>query len=132
LNIRRLPDYKLKQKILYIDNTDPEVLLNYGNLFLEEGNISDALDFYEKAKHHEGMQKIKETAFDTGDVMLFQHAAKALNMELTEIDWENIGQKAISLKKYSFAKHALEKAGNHEALNSLKKIMEAEKHGKDT
>jgi len=37
-----------------------------------------------------------------------------------------IGQKAISLKKYLFAKHALEKAGKPEILNSLLKIMEAE------
>lgn len=132
MNIRKLPDYNLKQKILYIDNTSPEVLQNYGNLFLEEGNISDALDFYEKAKHHEGMQKIKETAFDTGDVMLFQRAAKALSLELNKIDWESIGQKAAALKKYSFAQQALEKAGNQESLNSLKKILEAEKHGKDT
>jgi tetratricopeptide (TPR) repeat protein len=130
LSTRKLPDYNLKQKILYIDNTSPEILLNYGNLFLEEGGISDALDFYEKAKHHEGMQKIKDIAYDTGDVMLFQRAAKALNLELNNSDWENIGQKAVTLKKYSFAQHALKKAENQEALDSLKKIMEAEKHGK--
>ncbi|MGD0022435.1 MAG: hypothetical protein ABSC54_09045 [Smithellaceae bacterium] len=131
MSSRKLPDYNLKQKILYIDNTSPEVLRNYGNLFLEEGNISDALDFYEKAKHQEGMQKIKGMAHDGGDVMLFQRAAKALNLELNKTAWESIGQKAVTLKKYSFAQYALEKAGNQETLNSLKKIMEADKHGKD-
>jgi tetratricopeptide (TPR) repeat protein len=130
LGSRKLPDYNLKQKILYIDNTSPEVLQNYGNMFLEEGSLSDALDFYEKAKHHEGMQKIRAIAYDTGDVMLFQRAAKALNLELNKTDWESIGQKAVALKKYSFAQHAFEKSGNQETLNSLKKIMEAEKHGK--
>jgi len=131
LSSRKLPDYNLKQKILYIDNTSSEILQNYGDLFLEEGSISDALDFYEKAKHQEGMQKIKGIAHDSGDVMLFQRAAKALNMELNKTDWESIGQKAVALKKYSFAQYALEKAGNQESLNSLKKIMEAKQYGKD-
>ncbi len=130
MSSRKLPDYNLKQKILYVDHTSPEVLQNYGNLFLEEGSLSDTLDFYEKAKYREGMQKIKEMAYDAGDVMLFQRAAKALNLELNKTDWENIGRKAAALKKYSFAQHALERAGDQETLNSLKKIMEAEKHGK--
>jgi len=131
LNNRKLPDYRLKQKILYMDNTSPDVLQNYGNLFLEEGCVSDALDFYQKVKHAEGIQKIKDMALNAGDVMLFQHAAKALNMEIKQADWESISQKAISLKKYNFAKYALGKANNQEGLNSILKIMEAEYHGKD-
>ena len=62
--------------------------------------------------------------------MLFEQAAKALNLELKPADWENIGQKAMDLKKYFFARHALEKANNEELLNSLKKIMQAEEHEK--
>jgi hypothetical protein len=54
-----------------------------------------------------------------------------LNLELTPADWENIGQKAIDLKKYFFARHALEKANNEDLLNSLKKIMEAEEQEKN-
>jgi tetratricopeptide (TPR) repeat protein len=132
LSIRKLPDYRLKQKMLYVDVVDPEVLKNYGDLFFKEGNYSDALDFYQKANSIEGMQKIKETALDSGDVMLFQRTAKVLNLVLKPSDWENIGQKAIALKKYFFARHALEKADNEESLNALKKIMEVEEHEKST
>jgi capsule polysaccharide modification protein KpsS len=132
LSNKKLPDYRLKQKILYVDNTSTDVLRNFGNLFLEEGCVSDALDFYLKAKHVEGIQKIKEMALNTGDVMLFQRAAKSLNMEIKQADWEIISQKAISLKKYGFAKYALEKANNQEDLNYILKIMEAGYHGKDT
>jgi hypothetical protein len=122
----KLPDYRLKQKILYIDNTNADVLINYGNLFLEAGVISDALDFYQKAKHNEGLQRIKDIALESGDVFIFQRAAKALNLELKPSDWENIGQKAIELKKYFFAQHALGKANNEDLLNSLKNTMKAE------
>ncbi len=130
MTIRKLPDYRLKQKILYIDHTSPETFKKYGDHFFAEGNYSDALDFYFKANFTEGLQKIKNAAMDSGDVMLFLQAARALNMELKTDDWENIGRKAIGLKKYLFARHALEKANNEELLSSLAKIMEAEEHEK--
>jgi tetratricopeptide (TPR) repeat protein len=123
-------DYRLKQKILYIDKVNTHVLQNYGNSFLEQGLWSDALDFYKKANDNIGIQKIKDVSFDSGDVMLWEQAAKALHLELKPAEWEGIGQKAISLKKYYFARHALEKANNEEMLNSLKKIIQVEKDGK--
>lgn len=128
MSIRKLPDYRLKQKILYIDHTGPEILQNYGDLYFAENNFSDALDFYQKANFTEGLQKIKNAAFKNGDVMLFTRAAKALNLEPTPADWESIAQAAMGLKKYLFARHALEKANNEELLNSLAKIMKAEEH----
>ena len=127
----KLYDYRLKQKILYIDKVNTTVLQNYGNSFLEEGLLSDALDFYQKVNYNSGMQKIKDISFDSGDVMLFQQAAKALHLELKPADWEGIGQKAIGLKKYFFAQHALEKANNEAMLNALKKIIQTEKDGKN-
>jgi tetratricopeptide (TPR) repeat protein len=127
---KKLYDYRLKQKILYIDKVNPNALQNYGDMFLEEGLLSDALDFYQKANYNSGMQKIKDIAFDRGDVMLFQQAAKALHLELKPADWEGIGQKAISLKKYLFAQHALERTNNEEMINSLRKIMQKEGDGK--
>jgi len=122
----KLPDYRLRQKLLYVDKVNPKDLQNYGDLFFEEGRLSDALDFYQKANHNDGLQKIKAAAFNSGDVMLWKQAAKVLNLELKPADWESIGQKAIELKKYSFAQHALKEASNEEMLNSLKKIMQKE------
>ena len=132
MSIKKMPDYRLKQKILYIEKANPNVLQNYGDIFLEEGLLTDALDFYQKANHSNGMQKIRDIAFDRGDVMLLHQAAKALHLELKPADWESIGQKAIDLKKYLFAKHALEKANQEEMLNSLKKIIQKEVDSKST
>jgi len=109
LSIKKLPDYRLKQKILYIDKTSTAALISYGDLYLEAGAISDALDFYAKASHQAGMQKIKDLAITNGDTFIFQSAAKALDHELRDEDWEDIARRAIDLKKYLFARHALEK-----------------------
>ena len=121
-----LPDYRLKQKLLYIDKTNPDVLQKYGDLFMEEGSLSDALDFYQKAGHAEALQKIRTMALENGDVMLFQQAVKALGLELNPADWENIAEKAVELKKYCFAMHALQKADSEEKIKALREIMEKE------
>jgi hypothetical protein len=131
LSTRKLPDYGLKQKILYIDKTSTANLKNYGDMYLQEGNISDATDFYQKAEYIEGLQKLKKIAEDSGDVMNYQKALKALHEEPKPADWETIGKKAIDLKKYFFARHALEKANNADLLDSLKKIIEAEENLKN-
>ncbi|PKN08146.1 MAG: hypothetical protein CVU72_03000 [Deltaproteobacteria bacterium HGW-Deltaproteobacteria-7] len=126
MSIRKLPDYRLKQKILYIDKTSADSLVSYGDLYLEGGALSDALDFYAKAGHTAGVQKIKDLALKSGDTFLFQSAAKAQGIELRDADWEDIAQKATELKKYLFAKHALEKTNNAELLNALMIKIKAE------
>ena len=126
MSIKKLPDYRLKQKILYIDKTSTAALISYGDLYLEAGAISDALDFYAKAGHQAGMQKIKDLALANGDTFIFQGAAKALGHELRDDDWENIARRAIELKKYLFARHALEKTNKAELLNALTTKMKAE------
>jgi mannitol/fructose-specific phosphotransferase system IIA component (Ntr-type) len=120
LNRLKNIDYRLKQKLLYTDKTCPEILKKCGDLLREQGRISDALDFYQKADDREGLQKIKDMALESGDVMLFQQAAKGLGIELKPKDWEDIAQKAVQLKKHSFAQQALQKANHEKGLNAPK------------
>ncbi len=122
----KLPDYRLKQKILYIDKTPATTLIHYGDLFFEAGALSDALEFYARAGHQEGLKKIREIAFKNGDAFLFQGAAKAQGAELRSADWEDIAGRAVELKKFSFAKKALEKTNNTELLNALATKMKSE------
>ena len=122
---KRVLDYRSKQKILYTDKSNQNVLQDYGNSFLEQGLSSEALEFYQRANDNNGLQKIKDMALNSGDVMLFQQTAKALRLELKPADWEAVGKKAMELKKYFFARHALEKANNEPLLDSLKKLMQS-------
>lgn len=123
---RKLPDYRLKQKILYIDKTSPESLISYGDLYWEAGALSDALDFYARASHTAGMEKIRKQALESGDVFLFQGAVRAQGLELRDADWENIAQTAVRLKKFSFAGHASKKIGDAERVNALATMIKAE------
>lgn len=126
LSKRKLPDYRLKQKILYIDKTSPETLARYGDLYMEQDALSDALEFFIKAGTPAGLEKIKILALEKGDVFLFQSAAKALQREISPKEWEDIARRATDQKKYSFARYALEKAGNAELLSALTNKIKAE------
>lgn len=126
MSIKKLPDYRTKQKILYIDKTSTASLISYGDMYFEAGGLSDALDFYAKAGHQAGMQKIKDLALASGDTFLFQQAAKALGIPLQDDDWEDIARKAAELKKFLFARRALEKTNNAELLNALQTKMKTE------
>ena len=116
---RKLPDYRSKQKILYINNTSTDTLKSYGDVYLEASAFSDALVFYLRAGHSAGLQKIREIALENGDTFLFSGASKALNIEPGKVEWEELARKAIERKKYLFARHALEKSDNAELWNAL-------------
>ncbi len=122
----KLPDYKEKQKILYRDNTSPSALADYGDKYLDAERISDAIDFYQKANHIEGLKKIKELAIEDGDVFEFQHILNALNTDASGEEWNTIGKKALELKKYTFAIHAFEKGGNKTMVDKIKGLLPSE------
>jgi len=126
--LKKLPDYREKQKILYIDRQSDRVLLTYGDSYLESGRISDATDFYQKANHLQGLEKIREIAEEIGDTMAFQYVLKALKRNLTEDDWNRVGQRALELKKYTFAFHAFQKSNNTVKIEEVKKTMALEDH----
>jgi len=119
----KLPNYKEKQKILYRDNTPKAALIDYGDKYLDEGRISDAIDFYKKANHIEGLKKIRELVVTDGDVMEFQHTLNALNIDASEEEWNRIGGQSLELKKYTFAIHAFEKSGNNPMAEKVREII---------
>jgi len=126
--LKKLPDYREKQKILYIDRQSDKDLLAYGDIYLESGRISDATDFYQKANHLPGLEKIREMAEANGDTMAFLYVLKALKRNPTEDDWNRVGQRALELKKYTFALHSFQKSNNTLKIEEVKNMMALEDH----
>ena len=118
----QLPDYREKQKILYIDRRSAEELIAYGDRSQETNRIFDALEFYQKAKHQPGLERMVETAISIGDTMLFEQAVRTLRREFSAEEWNRLGQRAFALKKYTFARHAFEQVGDTAMLEKIKKI----------
>lgn len=121
-----LPDYRKKQQLLYEEKKTTGELIVYGDRFMKAGKISDAIEFYQKASHTAGLEKIIVTAQKMGDVMLFLQASRALNRPTSPEQWLAIGQAAKTLKKYSFALFAFEKGGHDQFLHETKELAKTE------
>lgn len=121
-----LPDYRQKQQLLYEGKRNSTELIDYGDRFLEAGKISDAIEFYQKAGHRAGLEQIIATAQQTGDLMLFLQASKALNRPTAPEEWLALGQAAKALKKYSFALLVFEKGGHDQLLQETKELIKKE------
>ncbi len=121
-----LPDYKQKQKILYIDSTPASTLTSMGERYLEANRISDAIEFFQKAAYREGLEIILAMAVESGDVMDFQQVLKALGREATKEEWNRVGERAAALKKYAFALQAFEISGNEQETARLREKITTE------
>ena len=118
-----MPNYKEKQKVLYKDNAPPATLIAYGDKCLEGGRISDAIDLFQKANYIEGLEKIKDIGIIEGDVMGYQHTLNALDKKGASCEeWNRIGERALELKKYTFAIHAFEKSENVTMVEKVKEL----------
>jgi hypothetical protein len=124
---KNLPNYREKQRILYINHRSERDLITYGDAFLEAGKMFDAIEFYQRVNYTEGLEK--SMAEHTGDVMLFQQVMKPLKQHVSDDVWNEIGKRAFELKKYSFALHAFEKINNSTMADQIKKIMMSKEHG---
>ena len=121
-----LPDYRKKQLLLYTEQKTAGDLIAYGARYLEAGRIPDALEFYQKADYTAGLEAIRNTAQQTGDVMLFMQASKALGRTPSPEEWLAVGQAAWKAKKYSFALLAFEKGGHDQLLQETEEIVKKE------
>lgn len=126
---KKLPDYREKQKILYSEGCADEVMIACGDRFRKENRTFDALEFYKKAKHRQGLEEIMEAAASFGDAMIFEQTAWALGREPTGEEWSRLGHQAFSLKKYSFARYAFEKCYDSFMLEDITRIQAEENKG---
>ncbi len=120
---KKLPSYREKQRILYIDHRSERDLVAYGDAFLEAGKIFDAVECYQRANYTAGLEKIRDMAKQSGDVMLFQQVMKPLKQTVSDDAWNEIGQRALDLKKYAFALHAFENSNNIMMIEQIKITM---------
>ena len=126
MNTTNIPDFQKKQQILYIDHRPAKDIIAHGDNYLKAGRIFDAIDAYQRANYAPGLEKIREIAESTGDVMLFQQAMKALGRVIPEDEWNRVGQQALSLGKYTFSLFAFEKSGNESMRERVKTLIQTQ------
>jgi hypothetical protein len=80
---QELPDYKEKQRVLYLVKTAPAALSALGDRYLAAGRIADAIECFGLGNDTDKLRTILALAEEEGDVQFFLQVLKALNREAT-------------------------------------------------
>jgi hypothetical protein len=123
---KELPHYKKKQQLLHSKDVKPGELRRQGEEFLQAGWLSDAIDFFGKAGHREGLSKIREIAVAEGDIFMFRRTLKALEAEASEDEWKRLADRAFELEKLQFAREAYRMAGDRKSLDKVDRLINPE------
>ena len=118
-----MPGCLKKLDLLNSDRSDPAHCVELGTVYLEEGRISDALEFFEKAGHREGLDRLAERCLDDGDVFLFRKVAKILDVSPGPDQWIKLGDRALSLGKVHFARAAYREGDAPEKVQQVERLV---------
>lgn len=112
---RGMPNCLKKRRLLNEKELSPDLCREYGEKFLALGWWEDALEFFLRGNHQEGVEKIKSHCLDSGDAYLLSRIVKHGDRDL----WRRVAEKALELGKLQFARRALEMAGDKEKAAAL-------------
>ncbi len=112
-----------KRHLLNAQLFDQDECVRYGKLYEASGYISDAVDFYAKAKAWDELKALLPRVIEEGDVFLFEKIYHSLKETPSEEEWKKIGDVALKLDKWVFAYKAYLKAGVTEKVEEVEKLL---------
>jgi hypothetical protein len=116
-----IPNHYLKRRdLLHSDKTSNATLIATGKEFLAADRVSEALDFFEKARDMDGIQKIKSIALDKGDTFLLNRLERYDRALVTQQDWDTAAQKAAANGRPSMAQFVARKFATATATEAAK------------
>ena len=99
-----IPTHYLKKRdLLHSERTSPETLSRVGQEFFAQQRYSDALDFFEKARDADNIQKVKRHALEEGDTFLLARLERFDRALVSREDWDKAAEQAIAKGKASMA-----------------------------
>ena len=94
--------------------------MQLGEGYLEAGLWYDAAEFFRKASYSQGLEKVRALALEEGDSFLFALATKGDSDDKNRSGWQELGRKAMDLRKYSHAIRAFQKSGDESMLEQAR------------
>ena len=122
---RKLLSCLKKRDLLNSAKADKSELIRLGERYLHEDRLSDAIDFFEKAEHFEGLTQVKEQCVAKGDYFLCQRLAKILEESPPPEEWIQLGDNALKLGKLLFARSAYQRAEKPEKVTQVEKLLQS-------
>lgn len=104
------PECLQRRKFLYSSDVSPEKLSEMGRAAEKEGFLSDAIDFFDRARDLEGLNRILDRAVEEGDFFLATRVEKAGGETISGDRLEKLAQNAERLGKAVCAEQARQKS----------------------
>jgi len=112
-----------KRDLLNSDKADKAELIRFGERYLQDGRLSDSIDFFEKAQHLQGLTQLRERCAAEGDYFLYHRLAKILEESPSSEEWIQLGDKALGQGKMLFALLAYQQADSPEKVVEVEKLL---------
>ncbi len=120
----KLPDYREKQRLLYGDKVQPELVRKTAKNLLAAGALNDAAEFFHRVEDSKALEAIAEQALEEGDLFLFDKVYRQLGRQPTPELYDRLGQRALATGKLQFAAQAFTKAGNDAMVKQVQQTEE--------
>lgn len=114
-----------KRDLLNSGKAEKAELIKLGERYLLEDRLSDAIDFFEKAEHFEGLTRLKKQCVAKGDYFLCQRIAKILEESPPSEEWIQLGDNALHMGKLLFARLAYQQADTPEKVAQVEKLLQS-------
>jgi len=121
-----LPNFNAKQKLLHGKDQSAETQSLVGRQFLEAGQLYDALEFFDRARDQQGIDRLRERAVLESDPLLLKLVLRRLAGEAAAGEWRQLGDNALQAGKRLCAEEAFRMAGDWQAVARLRGEAAAE------
>ena len=113
-------DIIAKRDVLHGTESTRDLLVAHGDYFLEIDAVHDALSYFVRADHEEGIRRIVDAAIKDGQAFLLQRIERSHRFEVTPDVWRRTAESAEKAGKLRYALTAFERAGDTERANAIR------------
>lgn len=125
------PDFLEKKEKLFSSKTSREEAQALGDRYLEADRLHDAVAFYRRASHGQGLARLREMAVGSGDFQLFEETLEDIQEDTTE-QLRSLAHRAEELGRLSDARRAYgrlgDEVGQKRATEALARLMGKNQH----
>ena len=106
-----IPNYKEKQKLLYVDDTPDQQLGDIAEELLAQKRHSEAFDYLERMEDETKLKKFMTDAKNRGDLFNYERSARVLEIEVDHKEWAELASMVVHAGMIVNAVEALRRAG---------------------
>jgi hypothetical protein len=114
-----------KRDLLHNPQVGKSELSQYGQEYLNQERLADALDFFEKAEDLEGIRQVRESSIREGEPFLLQQTSKLLKEKIAPETWRMAGAKALDGGRLQQALAAFKAVQDENKIQEIQSLLKS-------